>query len=107
MELGEPDASGRRKPRAVKGSEFVVPADIVLAAFGFDPAPFPAGSDPTDIKINDWGALVVNDDQMTSIPGVFAGGDLVRGPSLVVHAVRDGRRAAIAMDRYVMERNPG
>jgi len=101
MELGEPDASGRRKPRAVKDSDFDVPADVVLAAYGFDPVPFPAGSELAQIVVNDWGAMVTDANQMTNLPGVFAGGDLVRGPSLVVHAVRDGRKAAAAMHQYL------
>jgi glutamate synthase (NADPH/NADH) small chain len=101
MELGAPDASGRRKPRPVPGSEFVVPADIVLAAYGFDPVPFPAGSDLAQIAVNDWGAIKVNANQMTNVPGLFAGGDVVRGPSLVVHAVRDGRRAAAGIHQYL------
>lgn len=101
MELGEPDASGRRKPRAVPGSEFVVRADIVLAAYGFDPAPFPANTDLSQISLNDWGAVVTDENQMTSIPKVFAGGDLVRGPSLVVHAIRDGRKAAEGIHQFL------
>lgn len=101
MELGAPDASGRRKPREIPGSEFTVPADLVLVAYGFDPVPFPAGSDFAEVKANDWGGLVVDANQMTQTPGVFAGGDSSRGPSLVVHAVRDGRRAAAAIDRYL------
>jgi glutamate synthase (NADPH/NADH) small chain len=101
MELGEPDASGRRKPRAVAGSEFTLPADLVLVAYGFDPVPFPAESDLSQIEVNDWGATKVDAEQRTNIPGVFAGGDVVRGPSLVVHAVRDGRRAAAAIHRYL------
>lgn len=101
MELGAPDASGRRKPRAVPGSEFDVPADMVLVAYGFDPVPFPEDSDLSQIAVNDWGAVIVDANQMTSVPGVFAGGDLVRGPSLVVHAVRDGRKAAGAIHLFV------
>ncbi|HWA85752.1 MAG TPA: NAD(P)-dependent oxidoreductase [Opitutus sp.] len=104
MELGAPDASGRRRPRPVAGSEFLQPADVVLIAFGFDPAPFPADSDFAAIQTNDWGGIVVDANQMTSIPGVFAGGDSVRGPSLVVHAVRDARRAAAAIDRYLAQK---
>jgi glutamate synthase (NADPH/NADH) small chain len=106
MELGAPDASGRRKPVAVPNSEFDQPADVVLIAYGFDPVPFPTGSDLAQIKVNSWGGVVVDDDQMTSVPGVFAGGDLVRGPSLVVHAVRDGRKAAKAMHAYLTGRTP-
>jgi glutamate synthase (NADPH/NADH) small chain len=106
MELGEPDASGRRKPRAVAGSEFTLPADLVLIAYGFDPVPFPPESDLTRIELNDWGAIRVDEDQRTNLEGVFAGGDVVRGPSLVVHAVRDGRKAAEAIHRYVTESAP-
>lgn len=106
MELGEPDASGRRKPRPVAGSEFQIPADLVLVAYGFDPVPFPPGSDLARIAVNDWGATKVDQNQMTSVPGVFAGGDVVRGPSLVVHAVRDGRRAAAGIHRYLTELKP-
>jgi glutamate synthase (NADPH/NADH) small chain len=103
MELGEPDANGRRKPRVVKGSEFTVPADVVLIAYGFDPVPFPPESDFARIKVNDWGAFVVDERQMTSVPGVFSGGDAVRGPSLVVHAVRDARKAAAGIEAYLAE----
>lgn len=101
MELGAPDASGRRKPRAVPGSEFEVSADIVLVAYGFDPVPFPKDSDLGALKTDDWGGLKVDRHQMTSEPGVFAGGDDVRGPSLVVHAVRDARKAAQGIHHYL------
>jgi glutamate synthase (NADPH/NADH) small chain len=104
MELGEPDASGRRKPRPVPGSEFVLPADLVLIAYGFDPVPFPKDTDLSRIAVNDWGAIKVDENQMTNVPGVFAGGDVVRGPSLVVHAVRDGRKAAAGIDRYLTKK---
>ncbi|MBU6402693.1 MAG: NAD(P)-dependent oxidoreductase [Verrucomicrobia bacterium] len=105
MELGEPDASGRRKPRPIRGSEFTVPAEVVLAAYGFDPVPFPPESDFAQIAVNDWGAVVTDANQMTSVPGIFAGGDSVRGPSLVVHAVRDGRKAAEGIHRFLFPRN--
>ena len=101
MELGEPDASGRRKPRAVKGSDFSIPADVILISYGFDPVPFPPGSDFARVKVNEWGGIVVDENQMTNLPAVFAGGDASRGPSLVVHAVRDGRKAAEGIHRYV------
>jgi glutamate synthase (NADPH/NADH) small chain len=106
MQLGEPDASGRRKPDPVPNSAFEQPADVVLIAYGFDPVPFPTNSDLHQVKVNAWGGVVVDDNQMTSVPGVFAGGDLVRGPSLVVHAVRDGRKAAKAMHAYLKGRQP-
>lgn len=101
MELGEPDAKGRRKPRPIAGSEFEIEADVVLVAYGFDPVPiFPAGNSDR-IAVNDWGGVVVDENQMTSVPGVFSGGDSVRGPDLVVRAVRDSRRAAEAIHRYL------
>jgi glutamate synthase (NADPH/NADH) small chain len=103
MELGAADASGRRKPRAVPDSEFEVRAEVVFVAYGFDPVPFPAGSSLSRIKVNSWGGMVVDENQMTNIPGVFAGGDMVRGASLVVHAVRDARQAAEAIHRYLSE----
>jgi len=78
----------------------------VLVAYGFDPVPFPLGSNLQQIKTNSWGAVVVNENQMTSAPGVFAGGDLVRGPSLVVHGFRDGRKAAKGIDTYLSGCSP-
>jgi len=94
MELGKPDSSGRRRPRPVPNSEFVIDADLVLVAYGFDPMPFPADSDFASIEVNEWGGIVVDGNQMTNLPGLFSGGDAVRGAQLVVHAVRDGRQAA-------------
>jgi glutamate synthase (NADPH) small chain len=101
MELGAADAGGRRRPRPVAGSEFSVAADLVLVAFGFDPVPFPPESDFCRVATNDLGGIAVDSDQMTSIAGVFAGGDSTRGPGLVVNAVRDGRRAAAAIRCYL------
>jgi glutamate synthase (NADPH/NADH) small chain len=101
MELGAADASGRRKPQPVAGSERTVEADLILVAYGFDPVPFPANSDFNVLAVEKWGTLRVDANQMTSLAGVFAGGDSVRGPSLVVHAVRDGRRAARGIDLYL------
>jgi glutamate synthase (NADPH/NADH) small chain len=101
MELGAPDASGRRKPRAVPGSDFTVAADLLLVAYGFDPVPFPPESDFGALQTDDWGGLRVDQNQMTNLPGVFAGGDSARGPSLVVHAVRDGRKAAKGMHCFL------
>jgi glutamate synthase (NADPH) small chain len=104
MALGAADASGRRKPEVVAGSEFVVPAEMVLVAYGFDPAPFPPHSDLAAIATDKWGVLHIDENQMTSEAGVFAGGDSARGPSLVVHAVRDGRKAALGIERYLQAR---
>jgi glutamate synthase (NADPH/NADH) small chain len=101
MELGEPDAKGRRKPYPVPGSEFLVPTDVVLVAYGFDPVPFPPDSEWSKIAVNDWGGIVVDENQMTSLPKVFSGGDQVRGANLVVYAVRDGRKSAAGIHRYL------
>jgi glutamate synthase (NADPH/NADH) small chain len=101
MELGEPNAKGRRKPRAISGSEFTIPVDVVLVAYGFDPVPIFAAGNSENIDVNTWGGVVVDTGQMTSVPGVFAGGDLVRGPDLVVRAVRDSRKAAAAIHSYL------
>ena len=101
MELGEPDAKGRRKPRPVPGSEFTLLVDVVLVAFGFDPVPIFAAGNSDKIEVNNWGGVVVDSGQMTSVPGVFAGGDLVRGPDLVVRAVRDSRKAAAGIHKYL------
>ncbi|MEO6001917.1 MAG: NAD(P)-dependent oxidoreductase [Opitutus sp.] len=101
MELGAPDATGRRKPRPVVGTEFEIAADVLLVAYGFDPVPFPPESEFAQLVTNSWGGVSTDENQMTSLAGVFAGGDSVRGPSLVVHAVRDGRKAAQGMHRYL------
>jgi glutamate synthase (NADPH) small chain len=101
MELGEPDAKGRRKPQPIAGSEFSVPVDVVLIAYGFDPVPIFAAGNADKIDVNKWGGVIVDGNQMTSVPGVFAGGDLVRGPDLVVTAVRDSRRAAAGIHKYL------
>lgn len=100
MALGEPDAQGRRKPIQVPGSEFLVEADVVLVAYGFDPEP-PPKFGAENLATDRWGGFVVDARQMTSIAGVFAGGDSSRGASLVVHAVRDGRVAARGIDLYL------
>jgi glutamate synthase (NADPH) small chain len=104
MELAEPDAKGRRKPRPIAGSEFAVPVDVVLIAYGFDPVPIFAAGNSDKIAVNNWGGVVVDTNQMTSVPAIFAGGDLVRGPDLVVRAVRDARKAAAGIHSYLSAR---
>lgn len=101
MELGAADASGRRSPKPVAGSDFEVPAELLIVAYGFDPVPFPSGTDLAQIATDKWGGFKVDALQMTNVPGVFAGGDSVRGPSLVVHAVRDARKAAQGIHRWL------
>jgi glutamate synthase (NADPH/NADH) small chain len=104
MELGEPDAKGRRKPQPIPGSEFSVPLDVALIAYGFDPVPIFAAGNSDNIKVNSWGGVVVDANQMTSVPGIFSGGDQVRGPDLVVRAVRDSRKAAAGIHNYLSTR---
>ena len=106
MELGEADGKGRRKPQVVPDSEFSVPVDVVLVAYGFDPVPIFAAGNSERIEINKWGGVVVDANQMTSVPGVFAGGDLVRGPDLVVRAVRDARIAAAGIHHFLATTQP-
>ncbi|HEV8352741.1 MAG TPA: NAD(P)-dependent oxidoreductase [bacterium] len=98
MELGEPDSEGRRKPVPVADSNFEIEADLVILAFGFDGSPVPSADGPNVTK---WGTYTVNDDGMTTIPGVFAGGDVVRGADLVTTALVDGRAAAAAIEEHL------
>ena len=99
MELGEPDASGRRRPVRIPGSEFEIACDMVVVAIGTRANPLLTASAP-DLKLNQWGNIVVDEDGMTSIPGVFAGGDIVRGAATVILAMGDGKRTAAAIGRY-------
>jgi glutamate synthase (NADPH/NADH) small chain len=100
MKLGEPDASGRARPVTVPGSEFVLPCDIVVVAIGTRANPLLTATCP-DLKLNKWGNIVADDNGMTSLPGVFAGGDIVRGAATVILAMGDGKRTARAMDEYL------
>jgi glutamate synthase (NADPH) small chain len=100
-ELGLMEASGPRPFLVRPGTEFELPADLIVLALGFEPLPCPHSGDLSDLAVNDWGGIIVDSNQMTSIPGVFAGGDIVRGPSLVLHAVRDARRAAAQIHGYL------
>jgi formate dehydrogenase major subunit len=110
MELGEPDASGRRRPVVVKGSEFTVEADTVIAAIGQFPdlsaLKDTAAKDPASpearIALTKWGTIVADEHTMaTSVPGVFAGGDVVNGAATAIEAIAHGGRAAAAIDRYL------
>jgi glutamate synthase (NADPH/NADH) small chain len=100
MKLGEPDASGRARPVTIPGSEFVLPCDIVVVAIGTRANPLLTATCP-DLKLNKWGNIVADEAGMTSLPGVFAGGDIVRGAATVILAMGDGKRAAKAMDEYL------
>jgi glutamate synthase (NADPH/NADH) small chain len=103
MELGEPDASGRRRPVPIEGSEFELPADIAIVAVGTRANPLLTATCP-ELKLDPSGNIEVDDDQMTSLPGVFAGGDIVRGGATVILAMGDGKRAAASIDKYLRRR---
>lgn len=101
MELGEPDKSGRRRPVPIEGSNFTVDADVAVLALGYWPDETIGKSTP-DLETYKWGLIQVDESQATSRPGVFAGGDAATGPDLVVTAMRAGRKAAAAIDAYLM-----
>lgn len=105
MRLGAPDASGRSAPEPDPDSDFSVRADLVIKALGFDPEDLPGAFGCDDLSINRWGTLRVDHhSMMTSIDGVFAAGDIVRGASLVVWAIRDGRDVAEHMHKYLKQK---
>jgi glutamate synthase (NADPH/NADH) small chain len=102
MHLGLPDASGRASVDPIAGSGFTVDADLVIKALGFDPEDVPTLFGQNDLTVTRWGTVKTEPRTfMTTLPGVFAAGDIVRGASLVVWAIRDGREAAAAIDQYV------
>jgi glutamate synthase (NADPH/NADH) small chain len=102
MHLGLPDATGRHQVEPIPGSSFTLEADLVIKALGFDPEDLPGMFRAADLAVTRWGTLKIDHrTMMTSLPGVFAAGDIVRGASLVVWAIRDGRDAATAIHRYV------
>ncbi|MDR3523806.1 MAG: NAD(P)-dependent oxidoreductase [Acetobacteraceae bacterium] len=102
MHLGLPDASGRQSVEPIENGQFTIDADLVIKALGFDPEDLPTAFGETALKVSRWGTLSVdNKTFMTSLPGVFAAGDIVRGASLVVWAIRDGRDAAAQIAEYV------
>ncbi len=101
MELGEPDSSGRRRPVPIEGSEFVLDVDTVIVAIGTGANPLIAQTTP-DLEMNPWGYIVADEATgATNKPGVFAGGDIVRGAATVILAMGDGRNAAAAIHDYV------
>jgi len=102
IKLGDPDDSGRRKPEIQKDSEFKLDSDIIINALGFDPENLPKLFDSKDLQITRWGTLKTNFDTMeTNLSGVFAAGDIVRGASLVVWAIRDGRDSATSIKKFL------
>jgi len=106
MELGDPDASGRKKPVIKENSEYTIDADIIIKSLGFDPEDIPKLFDASELAVSRWGTIKIDLQTMqTNIDGVFAAGDIVRGASLVVWAIRDGRDAAIQIEKYLKNKS--
>ena len=104
MKLGEPDASGRRRPIPLEGSEFDIDVDTVIVSVGVSPNPLIPSALP-ELEVTDWNTIEVNAENMqSSIPDIFAGGDIVRGGATVILAMGDGRTAAEGMHKYVTEK---
>ena len=102
MELGEPDASGRSRPIPITDGQFKIKADLVIKSLGFDPENIPKLFNCESLVVSKWGTIKIDLKTMqTNVDGVFAAGDIVRGASLVVWAIRDGRDAAEQMDKYI------
>jgi glutamate synthase (NADPH/NADH) small chain len=105
MRLGPPDVSGRQSPEEVEGGDFDLKAELVIKALGFDPEDLPTAFAAPELALTRWGTLKTDfRTQQTNLPGVYAAGDIVRGASLVVWAIRDGRDAADAMHRRLAAR---
>ncbi len=102
IKLGDPDESGRKNPEIQKDSEFNLKTDMVIKALGFDPENLPKLFGSEDLQITRWGTLKTDFDTMeTNLQGVFAAGDIIRGASLVVWAIKDGRDAALSIEKYL------
>ena len=107
MRLGAPDSTGRQRPEPIEGSHENLEADLVIKALGFDPEDLPALFDQPELQVTRWGTVRVDwQTMMTPMAGVFAGGDIVRGASLVVWGVRDGRDAAEGIHSYLEAQAP-
>jgi glutamate synthase (NADPH/NADH) small chain len=105
MELGEPDASGRRRPVPVEGSEYVIDCEMVVVAIGTRSNPVLTATAP-DLEVNEWGYILTDETGMTNLPGVFAGGDIVRGAATVILAMGDGKRTAASIEAYLRGEYP-
>ena len=103
MILGEPDSSGRKTPVIRPDSEFRLQADLVIKSLGFDPENLPKLFDASELAVSQWGTIKIDLQTMqTNLDGVFAAGDIVRGASLVVWAIREGREVAKSVDEFLM-----
>ena len=106
MELGEPDSSGRKKPEAIPNSDFEIKTDMVIKAIGFDPEDLPKLFNNSNLSVSKWGTIKIDMKSMeTNIRGIFAAGDIVRGASLVVWAIKDGRDVALSIKKYLEQKN--
>lgn len=104
MRLGEPDATGRQMPQVIDGADYVEPADLVIQALGFEPEAIQTLWGAPDLAVTRWGTIKADfRTHATNLPGVYAAGDIVRGASLVVWAIRDGREAAEAIMHYLKQ----
>ena len=106
MRLGTPDASGRQSPEEIQGADYTEGADLVIKALGFTPEDLPTLWDTKELKVTRWGTIKADfKTHATSLAGVYAAGDIVRGASLVVWAIRDGREAADSILEYLNTQN--
>jgi glutamate synthase (NADPH/NADH) small chain len=104
MRLGAPDASGRQSPELIEGADYIEPADLVVQALGFEPEAIPTLWGVPELAVTRWGTIKADfRSHATNLPGVYAAGDIVRGASLVVWAIRDGREAADSILSYLAQ----
>tara|TARA_B100000242_G_scaffold292452_1_gene267894 strand:- start:27 stop:1472 length:1446 start_codon:yes stop_codon:yes gene_type:complete len=105
MTLGDPDSSGRRRPQIKFGSEYNIKADLVIKSLGFDPENLPKLFGAEELVVSQWGTIKIDLHTMqTNLDGIFAAGDIVRGASLVVWAIKDGRDASVQIEKYLQSK---
>ncbi len=104
MELGEPDASGRRRPVVIEGSNFTIDADCMIMAIGTSPNPLIRHT-TQGLEVNRRGCLIVDENEQTSREGIYAGGDAVTGAATVISAMGAGKKSAAAMDAYIRSKS--
>lgn len=103
MRLGAPDPGGRQTPEPVPNSSHDIECDMAILSLGFDPEDLPVMFKAPELDVTRWGTVKVDQESlMTNLDGVFAAGDIVRGASLVVWAIRDGRDAAVAIEKHIL-----
>ena len=106
MQLGSPDETGRRNPKQIQNSEYEIKCDLIVDALGFDPENVPIMFNEPDLQVTNKGTIKIDyKTMMTEIDGVFAAGDIVRGASLVVWGIRDGRDAAKNITKYLCHKS--